>query len=526
MSSPHSPARRGHSTTTRGMILRIIVLGVVLASVAFILPVMIGQQLWMWAVVTLLAAVAIFVLYSTKKFVPAKYLFPGTFFLAVFLIVPILLTVNYSFTNYGDGTRGTKDQAIASITGNSVQQSPDAPRYAMSVVTEGTPADGPFRLFLVNEKTGEVMSGADGERAEAVEASAVTQADGHVTAADGYEVLTTKQVNAAYDTIKNVAVEVDDTHAIRPMGVNLAFVGTKTLQYDEATDTITNSQTGETFTTGKVGNSDFFVDADGTKAFGQGWKQNVGTANYQRLVTDPSIGGQFLKAFGWTLVFALVSVLSTFLLGLFLALSLNDSRLHGQKIYRSILLMPYAIPGFISLLVWSNFYNKDFGLINETLHLHLDWFGDPTLAKVAVLLTNLWMGFPYMFIISTGALQSIPQELTEAARIDGASRLQVTGRVVTPLLLVSVAPLLVSSFAFNFNNFNAIQLLTGGGPFAAGEYVRGATDILISMIYRMAFAGHGADFGFASAVSVGLFLITGVLAAVQFRATRTLEDVN
>jgi arabinogalactan oligomer/maltooligosaccharide transport system permease protein len=178
MSSPHSPARRGHSTTTRGMILRIIVLGVVLASVAFILPVMIGQQLWMWAVVTLLAAVAIFVLYSTKKFVPAKYLFPGTFFLAVFLIVPILLTVNYSFTNYGDGTRGTKDQAIASITGNSVQQSPDAPRYAMSVVTEGTPADGPFRLFLVNEKTGEVTSGADGERAEAVEASAVTQADG------------------------------------------------------------------------------------------------------------------------------------------------------------------------------------------------------------------------------------------------------------------------------------------------------------------------------------------------------------
>ena len=126
----------------------------------------------------------------------------------------------------------------------------------------------------------------------------------------------------------------------------------------------------------------------------------------------------------------------------------------------------------------------------------------------------------------TGALQSIPSDVKEAARIDGASGLQTTMRVIAPLLLVSIAPLLVASFAFNFNNFNAIELLTGGGPFPPGEFTRGGTDILISMVYRIAFGGSGADFGFASAVSVVLFIITGLLAAFQFRFTKFLEDVN
>ena len=242
--------------------------------------------------------------------------------------------------------------------------------------------------------------------------------------------------------------------------------------------------------------------------------------------TGTTLRGGFLSIFAWNLGFAALSVVTTFVLGMLLALLFNDERLKGRRLYRSILLMPYAVPGFIALLVWSNFYNQDFGLINTTLGINVNWLGDPTMAKVAVLLTNLWMGFPYMFIVSTGALQAIPGDVMEAARMDGANRFQTTMRVVTPLLLVAVAPLLVASFAFNFNNFNAIQLLTEGGPFLPGEYTRGGTDILISMIYRIAFGGSGADFGFASAVSVALFVLTGILAAIQFRFTNILEDVN
>ncbi|MDO4718738.1 MAG: ABC transporter permease subunit, partial [Propionibacteriaceae bacterium] len=147
-------------------------------------------------------------------------------------------------------------------------------------------------------------------------------------------------------------------------------------------------------------------------------------------------------------------------------------------------------------------------------------------AKAAVLLTNLWMGFPYMFVVCTGALQAIPSELKESASVDGASPWQQMMKITTPLLLVAVSPLLVASFAYNFNNFNAIQLLTGGGPFPPGEYYVGGTDILISMVYRQAFGGSGADFGLASAMSVLLFIITAVIATIQFRFTNALEDVN
>ncbi|APX31465.1 sugar ABC transporter permease [Brachybacterium sp. P6-10-X1] len=526
MSSTHAPAHRDRTTTIGAVLVRVLFLGAVLAVVAFTVPLMIQLQQWMWLAVTVLSAVAIFVLYSTKRFVPGKYLFPGTFFLVVFLITPIILTVGYSLTNFGDGTRGTKEQAIDSIIANSVQQTEDSTWYNMAVGTKGDPVEGPFTLFLVDPETGTVHRGDETTSLEEVPADEVTVTSGFVTEAEGYTILDARQVNAAYDALQQLAVPISDTSAVRVQGANQAFEGTTVLSYDEATDTITDSRTGEEYTVGKIGDTKYFVNSSGERAFGQSWLQNVGLNNYERLFTNGNIAGQFAAAFVWTLVFALGSVLATFVVGFALALILNDPRMRGRRLYRSILLMPYAVPGFISLLVWSNFYNRDFGLINETLGLHLDWLGDPTLAKAAVLLTNLWMGFPYMFIVSTGALQAIPSDMTEAARMDGASRLQTTVKVVTPLLLVAVAPLLVASFAFNFNNFNAIQLLTEGGPFLAGEYTRGGTDILISMIYRIAFGGSGADFGFASAVSVVLFALTGVLAAIQFRFTNILEDVN
>lgn len=525
MTSTSAPAHRTRSTSLLPLLVRVLFLGAVLAVTIWMAPVLIGLKQWMWLGVLLVSALAIFVLYSTKRFIPGKYIFPGTFFLVVFLITPIILTVTYSFTNFGDGTRGSKEDAITSIVANSVQQSPDGKRYQMSVATKGDTAKGPFELFLVDPQTKKVYAGSSTEKLAPVDAGDVTVTDGRVTKADGYTILTPRQINAAGQEIQEVAVPVDKTSAVRMLTANQAFEGTTTMRYDEKSDSFTNTVTHEKYTVKKVGRSEYYVDSKG-QALPQSWLQGVGMYNYHRLFTDQKIASQFLRAFGWTLVFAGGSVLLTFLVGFALALILNDERLKGRKIYRSILLMPYAVPGFIALLTWSNFYNRDFGLINQTLHIHLNWFGDPTLAKAAVLLTNLWMGFPYMFIVCTGALQAIPTDVMEAARMDGATRLQTTTRVVMPLLLVAVSPLLVASFAFNFNNFNAIQLLTKGGPFAPGEYTRGGTDILISMVYRQAFGGSGADFGFASAMSVALFVLTGILAALQFKFTNALEDVN
>ena len=153
----------------------------------------------------------------------------------------------------------------------------------------------------------------------------------------------------------------------------------------------------------------------------QSWTANVGLLNYEKLLTDSRIRADFVRIFLWTLVFATLSVVTTFLLGLALAATLNDPRLRGQKIYRAVLIVPYAIPGFISLLVWASFFNTDFGLINDLTGLSINWFGNTTTARIAVVLTNLWMGFPYMFLVCTGALQAIAPELKEAAAIDGAS---------------------------------------------------------------------------------------------------------
>jgi arabinogalactan oligomer/maltooligosaccharide transport system permease protein len=518
--------RSGRSTSVPALIVRIGLLGTVLSVGIYLVPLLIQLEMWLWLAVVLVTVAAVFAIYATRRFVPGKYLFPGSFFLCLLLIVPVLMTVNYSLTNFGDGSRGTKEAAIRSIVGNSVKLTDDSPTYALTVATLADPAAGPFTFFLVDQADpdGPVLHGSADE-ALAEHTGRATVVDGRVTAVDGYTVLTPAAINAAFALIQETVVAVDDAAAIKVQGVGTAFQGRASLRYEEATDTIVDLDSGATYTVGTVGGSDYFVDADGNRAFSQSWLQHVGFDNYQRLLTDGNIAKQFVDALIWTLVFAFGSVLLTFTLGLFLALTLNEPRLRFRKTMRSFLLLPYAVPGFISILIWSNFYNRDFGLINEFLGTHLNWLGDPTLAKGAVLLTNLWLGFPYMFVVCTGALQSIPDDVKEAARIDGANALQSTVRITTPLLLVAVAPLLVASFAFNFNNFNMIQLLTQGGPFAPGEFTRGSTDILISMIYRIAFGGSGADYGFASAVSVALFVLTGALAAFQFRLTRRLEDI-
>ncbi len=507
-----------------GILVKILGLGLVAAAALFVTPTLVAAEKWFGLLVVALGAAGIFAVYSTTRLVPVKYLLPGTLFLLAMIVYPIIVTIQISFTNFGDGKRLSKEESIAAIVGNSVTQAPDSTLYNLTVGTTGSPTEGPFTFFLVQPESGDVYSGT-AEGLEELDPDAVTVADDFVTEVGGFTLLTPKQVNDAGDSVGEVAVPTD-RGAIRSQGVRKAFEGVSNLSYDEQADTITNAETGEVFEVGRVGDSDFFVGEDGDPAFSQSWKQYIGMANYERVLTNDRIAADFLRIFVWTLSFAILSVGLTFFLGLALAVALNDARIRGQRIYRSLLLLPYAIPGVIALLVWSNFYNRDFGLINESLGLDINWFGNPWWAKVAVLLTQLWMGFPYMFVVATGALQSIPSDLKEAASIDGAGPFTAFRRIVFPLLLVAVAPLLVASFAFNFNNFNAIQLLTEGGPFRPDNPAAGSTDILISYTFRLAFGGSGAQFGFAAAVSVLLFMITTVIAATQFRATRSLEEVN
>ena len=197
-----------------------------------------------------------------------------------------------------------------------------------------------------------------------------------------------------------------------------------------------------------------------------------------------------------------------------------------QVIYRSLLILPYAMPAFAMLLLWRDMFNTDFGLINRMFGTEINWFGKPVTAMIAVLLVQLWMGYPYMFLVATGALQSIPGDLKEAASVDGAKPVYALRTIVFPLLLVALAPLMIASFAFNFNNFNAIYMVSEGGPFPPDNPQLGATDILITYTYRLAFGAQGAQYGFAAAVSIFIFLIVAVISIVGFRRSRALEEVN
>ena len=524
--APTDPSpRRAVPDNVPALLLKILFLGVVIGTAVALTPSLATGENWpyllgIWAISAILVAT-----YATGRALPAKYLVPGVLLLTVFVVYPIGKTAQTSFTNFGDGTRTDKETAVSQIIGSSVRQTPDAPRYNLTVGTTGSATDGPFTFLLVDPAEPETAYAGTADGLEELDAGSVSIEGGFVREADGYDVLDGRQINEAGAALAEITVPTEGG-AIRQLGISQAFEGTTTLTYDESADTITDTVTGTVYSVELQGDREFFVDEAGQRVSDQSWKANVGFRNYQEIFTDSRISADFLRIFVWTFVFATLSVVTTFALGLGLAITLNDPRMRGQKIYRALLIMPYAIPGFISLIVWSSFFNRDFGLINDLTGLDVNWLGNATMAKVAVVLTNLWMGFPYMFLVCTGALQSLSGDLQEAARLDGASGWQGFRQITFPLLLVSVAPLLVATFAFNFNNYNAIALLTEGGPFSPDNPTAGGTDILISYTIRLAFGAGGAQIGFASAISVLLFVITGVIAAIQFRATRSLEDVN
>ncbi|MEJ2749874.1 MAG: ABC transporter permease subunit, partial [Anaerolineae bacterium] len=228
-----------------------------------------------------------------------------------------------------------------------------------------------------------------------------------------------------------------------------------------------------------------------------------------------------------------VSVLSTFALGLAIAIMFNDPDFPFKKIIQSFLLIPYTIPGLISIIMWRGMMNSEFGVVNRILDSTIGWAPrwttEPIWAQVAILIVNLWLGYPYFMLITSGALQSIPSDIYEAAKIDGATSWQSFRRITLPLLLVAVGPLLIASYVFNFNNFNLIYLFIQGGPPIVGASTQaGHTDILISYVYKLAFesGGRGVQYGLASAISIVVFLIVGTITLVQYRFTNMWEEVS
>ena len=460
--------------------------------------------------------------YFSKRALPLKYILPGLAFLLVYQVYVVAYTGYVAFTNYGDGHNSTKEQAIEALLVQNERRVEGSPSSPLTVVSDG----GTLGFAIVSPEGG-VRAGTAEEPLAAVDGAAVQ--DGRVTALPGYEVLEYAEVLERQQQVTDLRVPVSEDPAdgsIRTQDARTGYVFTSTLTYDEASDTMTDTASGVTYTPNDDGQ---FEAADGT-TLPVGWRVVVGLDNFVTAFGDDRYAGPFGKILLWTFAFAVLSVASTFLLGLFLAIAFNDARLRGRRFYRTLVILPYAIPGFLAALLWSGMLNRSYGFVNEVLlgGAQIPWLTDPVLAKLAVLGVNLWLGFPYMFLICTGALQSLPGDVLEAARIDGAGRWRTWRSITLPLLLVATAPLLISSFAFNFNNFTLIYMLTGGGPrFDDASVPLGHTDILISMVYSVSGLDGTAskDYGLASALSIVIFVVVATISALAFRRTRSLEEI-
>ena len=505
--------------STRGLLGKILLLAIVAAiAAAGAVPLIAGQE-WFWLTVLVLVTVAIFVVYLQPWHIPLKYIVPGTIFLVAFQVVPVVSTFGVSFTNFGDGHRGSKDDAITAIEGSSVKQVPGSTEYILTIATSGDVATGNLQFLLYDPATKAVQIGTPEGLTPCTDCE--TTATGKVKSAGDLTILNLGQAAERSADVQAFSVPTDNG-AIKASGVSKAYEGIATSTYDAACDCITDAD-GKVYTADNSRGS--FVNAAGV-ALPQGWQVNVGLNNYVRAFTDSSVSGPFLGILGWNFAFAILTVVTTFAAGLLVAIALNSPRLRALRFYRLLIVLPYAMPSFAMLLVWRDMFNTDFGLINNLTGQSINWFGGVWTARFAVLLVQFWLGYPYMFLVCLGALQSIPADMTEAAAVDGARPYQAFRAVVFPLLLVAVAPLLIASFAFNFNNFNVIQLTTAGAPFPPDNVKAGGTDLLVSYTYRLAFTEGGAQYGFAAAISVLIFVIVAVFSIIGFRRTAALEEIN
>jgi ABC-type sugar transport system permease subunit len=502
---------------TVGFILKIVFLSIVNALAVWATVVLLDHHKWRAVVVLVVATALLDAIYLFKRTLPLKFLIPGTLFLLAFHVIPVGYTINVAFTNYSTGHILSRSEAIASIQENSLTESANGASYSMTLMR-----DQKHRLVLaLLDESGRAFLGTEAGLRRLPD-DQVTVSDGTITAVQGYSPLKGTELGTIDKELSSYKVPVGGGRAIEPQGFDTALVLEPTYRYDEQANTFTRIKDGVAFADNGRGS---YVAANGEE-IEPGWKTYVGGRNFGRIIHNPLIRSPFLKVFLWTMFFATAVVFISFALGLFLAITLNKPGLSFLRTYRAFLIIPMAVPGFLSLLVWRGLLNDDFGVVNRVFHASIPWLFDPNWARFSVILVSVWLGIPYFFLVCLGALQSIPNELVEAAHVDGGGAWQVFRKVTLPLLLISVAPLMIASFAFNFNNFGNIYLLTGGGPALDNSAVAGATDILISYTYKLAFAaGKGQDYGLASAIAIIIFFIVGTISAISFSRTKALENL-
>jgi maltose/maltodextrin transport system permease protein len=455
-------------------------------------------------------------IYTSPRARASRYLLPGLATFAVFVVLPLLYTVYIAFTNYSGEHLLSQERVRAWFAQDVYAPSDD--RFAFRLHPAAEP--GQFQVVVPLER-GEIGRNLLISRPFTPEEAAAGQPVllGLNIVAPSGKPLGLRDIIAARPWLNRARfTPPGSTRSLRP--VSLRALGYRLPLWNEEGETLVNAVTGQTLVPDPARGN--YVDVETREAVGPGWRVWIGWDNFRLLFGDPAIRRPFLQIFSWNLAFAFLSVVITFAIGVVLASLLQWKALRGRALYRTLLILPYAIPAFIPILVFRGLFNEGYGEINLVLSslfgIAPKWFTDPALARTMILIVNTWLGYPYMMIIASGMLQAVPDELYEATAIDGAGPWTNFWKVTLPQIFPPLFPLLIASFAFNFNNFTLIYLLTGGKPDIVGSAtVAGTTDLLVSYTFRMAFRDSSARFGFASAVATLLFIVVALLAWQQLR---------
>jgi maltose/maltodextrin transport system permease protein len=465
-----------------------------------------GQALF--GAVLMLIGLGIAVVYGLQRFYGTRFIYPGIAAVLTFTALPIGYTIYLGFTNFSSFNLLTYDRATEVLLSRGAAD--PATEQPFRVARDGDA----YRIWLPDSGLLSAPVALGGEDAVPVTVGAAHGAE----PADLLELRDTTPLRAG---LQAVTLTTPDGAAIVYSGIR-TFASVTAEFVLQPDGTLIRNADGAVLTPDH--DQGFHVAEDGTTV-PPGWRVNIGWGNFERVFQSEGIRAPLLSIFVWTVIFAALSVFLTFALGLALAVILQWEHLRFKAVYRILLILPYAVPAFISILVFKGLFNQNFGEINLILEglfgIRPTWFTDGNLARVMIVIVNVWLGYPYMMLLAMGFLQGVPEDHKKAAALEGASSARVFFTITLPQIIPPFLPLLLASFAFNFNNLVLIRLLTTGGPDIPGTIIpAGETDILASFTYRMAFDDSGTQFGLAGAITLLIFLVVAVLSYANFVAMR------
>ncbi|MBE2271023.1 MAG: ABC transporter permease subunit, partial [Anaerolinea sp.] len=406
-----APARepRGSLATLNfpNLALRLIVIGIADVFALLLAVSVIGDGNWFLGITIIVTALGLSYINLNPHLWPLRWMTPALGFVALLVIYPMLYTLYVAFTNYSDGHRYTKVEAVELMADTLYLPEGEA-SYSWEVFRDEA---GTYGLWLSSD---------DGQTFFAIPDQPLIPVSGDVP--DAYEGYTRLDGGERFRALSEIQ-DMTFGDPENPIGIasrTQAGLFRQKWVFDEAQNALIDRESGTVYAADDtIGN---FVAPDGSIA-PNGYWVGVGFNNFTRIINSPVISGPLVRVFAWTFAFSFFSVFTSFALGLFVALILNRG-FPGVRIVRSMLLIPYAIPGMISILIWRGMLNPNLGVITTNIEKLFGWApawqSDPGWAKVAILIVNLWLTFPYFMLICSGALQAIPDSIYEAAEVDGA----------------------------------------------------------------------------------------------------------